>query len=122
MGLGILRFENCLIECSWMASHIPIVMVISMYNFHWCCWRRAMHRSYLHVWFDGGPWNWSWQYVNFMNWLVCVGYGLIGVWLWFGAPIIHRMSNLSFIVHWHVSLEHEHGSSQSSMVDFGGWP
>ena len=54
MGLGIFRFENCLIECSWMASHIPIVMVISMYNFHWCCWRRAMHRSYLHVWFDGG--------------------------------------------------------------------
>ena len=37
----------------------------------------------------------SWQYVNSMSWIVCVGEGVIGVCVWFGAPIMHRMFSLS---------------------------
>ena len=36
--------------------------------------------------------NLSWQYVNLMNWTVCVREG-VGVW--FGALTMHRMFGLS---------------------------
>ena len=39
--------------------------------------------------------NMSWQYVNSMSWIMCVGEGVIGVCAWFGAPIMHRIFCLS---------------------------
>jgi hypothetical protein len=39
--------------------------------------------------------NLSWQYVNSMSWTVCEREGAIGVCVWFGALITHRMSCLS---------------------------
>jgi hypothetical protein len=46
---------------------------------------------YMRAWSE----NLSWQYVNCINWMMFVGEGEIGVCVWFGAPIIHRISNLS---------------------------
>ena len=42
-----------------------------------------------------------------MNWSLWEGEGegVIGVWLWFGAPNIDRKSNLSFAWHWHGGSE-----------------
>ena len=37
----------------------------------------------------------SWQYVNSMNWVVSVGEGNMGVCVWFGAPIMYRISGRS---------------------------
>jgi hypothetical protein len=36
-----------------------------------------------------------WQYVNSMSRIVSVGEGDIGVCVWFGAPIMHKMSGLN---------------------------
>jgi hypothetical protein len=41
--------------------------------------------------------NLSWQYVNSMNWIVCLGDGDIGGCVCFGAPITHRMFGLSLV-------------------------
>lgn len=45
--------------------------------------------------------------------------GLIGVWLCFGAPIMHTKSSLGFARHGLVG--HVHISSQSSGVESKGW-
>ena len=39
--------------------------------------------------------NLSRQYVNSMNWIVCLGDGDIGDRVCYGAPITQRMSGLS---------------------------
>ena len=61
-----------------------------------------------------------WQYVNSMDWIVSVGEGDIGVCVWFGAPIMHKMSNLNLAWHWHDVCEHVHLRSQSAIVCSGG--
>ena len=38
--------------------------------------------------------NMSWQCVNSMSWIVTLEEGVIGVCVWCGAPIMHRMSSL----------------------------
>ena len=38
--------------------------------------------------------NWSWQYVNSINCIVCVGVGAKGIWLRLEAPIMHGLSFL----------------------------
>lgn len=64
-----------------------------------------------------------------------VGIGFTSVCLWFEAPIMYRMFNLNFSMHWYVALEcwhvalehwymtleHRHGNSQSIVVDSKGW-
>jgi hypothetical protein len=61
-----------------------------------------------------------WQYVNSMDWIVSLGEGDIGVHVWFGAPILHKMSNLHLAWHWHDVCEHVHLRSQSGIVCSGG--
>ena len=39
--------------------------------------------------------NLSWQYVNYMNWIVWVWEGVMGTCVWFGAPSMHNISGLS---------------------------
>ena len=65
--------------------------------------------------------NRSWQYVNSMSWIVIVGEGVIGVWVWFGAPITHRMSSLSLAWQLQGGCGHAHLRSQSGIVWSGGW-
>ena len=55
-----------------------------------------------------------------MNWIVSVGEGDIGVCLWFGAPIVHKMSSLNIVWHWQVVCEHVHLWSQFGIVCSGG--
>jgi hypothetical protein len=65
--------------------------------------------------------NLSWQYVNSMNWIVCLGEGDIGGCIWFGAPSMHRMSGLSLARHWHGFGWQVHWSSHSGIVCSCGW-
>ena len=50
---------------------------------------------------------------------MCVGEGSIGVCVWLGAPIMHRMSGLSLAWQLHGICWHEHLISQSQIVCFG---
>jgi hypothetical protein len=49
-----------------------------------------------------------------------MGDGVIGVCVWFGAPIMHRMYGLSLAWHWQGVCGHVHLSNQSRIVCFGG--
>jgi hypothetical protein len=60
--------------------------------------------------------NLSWQYVNSINWIVCVEEGDMGVCIWLGAPIMHKMSGLSLAWHLHGIYSHEHLMNQSGIV------
>jgi hypothetical protein len=51
-----------------------------------------------------------------MNWVVIVREGVIGVGVWFGAPIRHRMSGRSLASHRHGGCEHVHLRSQCGIV------
>jgi hypothetical protein len=51
-----------------------------------------------------------------MNWVVIVGEAVIGLGVWFGAPIRHSMFGQSLIGHWHVGCEHVHLRSQYGIV------
>ena len=64
--------------------------------------------------------NMSWQYVNSMSWTVTSGVGVIGVCVWFGAPIMHRMSGLRLAWHWLGVWGHVHLSNHSRIVRSGG--
>ena len=46
--------------------------------------------------------------------------GVGGVWLWFGAPIMHRMLGQSFARHWDVGVAIWYGRSHSNVVEFDG--
>jgi hypothetical protein len=45
------------------------------------------------------PGNVSWQYVSSMKWTLCVGEGAKSVCVWFGAPIMHRMTGRNLASH-----------------------
>ena len=67
-------------DCSCIAPLTPVVIVTRGFVFHplFCMllingWRVC----------TGNP---SWQYVNSMNCIVCVGVDSKGVGVWFGAP------------------------------------
>ena len=60
--------------------------------------------------------NLSLHYVNSMNWVVIVGESVIGVCVWFGAPIRHSMSGRNLARQWHVGCEHVHSRSQFGIV------
>jgi hypothetical protein len=49
-----------------------------------------------------------------------VGEGDIGVCVWFGTAIMHKMSSLSLAWHWHDVCEHVHLRSQSGNICSGG--
>ena len=46
--------------------------------------------------------------------------GAFGVFIWFGASIMHRMSGLSFAWHLHVVFVHVHLRSHLGIVESGG--
>ena len=46
--------------------------------------------------------------------------GDIGVCIWFGAPVMHRMSGLSFAWHLHVVCVHVHLSSHFGTIESSG--
>ena len=55
-----------------------------------------------------------------------LGEGVMGVCIWFGAPIMHMISGLNLAWHWHVVCVHGHLRSHSGIVCSGGvlfrWP
>ena len=57
--------------------------------------------------------------MNSINWIVCVGDGDIGVCVWLGAPIMHKMFGLSLAWQLHGICWHEHLISQSGIVCSG---
>ena len=54
------------------------------------------------------------------------GGGVMGVCIWFGAPILHRISGLNLAWHWHVVCVHVQLRSHSGIVCSYGvlfrWP
>ena len=65
--------------------------------------------------------NLLWQYVNLMNWIVCLGEGNKDVCVWFGTLMMHNMYGLSLAWHWHILCGHVHLRSHYGIVWFGGW-
>jgi hypothetical protein len=55
-----------------------------------------------------------------MNWIVTSGEGVIGICVWFGAPIRQSMSGRSLARQWHVGVEHIHVRNHSGIVWSGG--
>ena len=45
----------------------------------------------------------------------------MGVCIWFGAPMTHRISGLSLAWHWQGRCGHIHLRSMFVIVGFGGW-
>jgi len=119
LDLGIFKSISFWMECSCMAPRTPAVMVIMGLVFQPLLWMAQFNVSYLAcfcVMACSG--NRSWQYVNSMNWTVWLDDGDMGRVVWFGAPIMHRMSGLSLVGHWHGVWGHMHCSSQSDTVGY----
>jgi hypothetical protein len=110
-----------------MAPRTPIVIVMMGLVFQpllWIAWFSGLYLACFCVMACSE--NLSWQYVNSMNYIVWLGDGDIGKVIWFGAPIMHRMSCLSLVWQWHGLWGHAHCSSQSGIVCSCGrllrWP
>ena len=98
---GILRLDSLSMVCSWIAPLTPTVIVISGIVFHHLSCMLLISGSYLAcfcVMACSG--NLSWQYVNSMSCIVCVGTGSIGVGVWFGAPSALNIYGLNLAWHW----------------------
>ena len=120
LGFGISRLVS-LLECSCKSPLTPIMMVIRGLVFH---------PSFCMVLMRGGSYlvclcvrAWLgymlWQYVNSMSWIVSVGEGDIGVCVWFGALIMHKIYGCSLARHWHVVCGHVHVRSLYGIVYLG---
>jgi hypothetical protein len=104
LDFGIFSYVSLSMECSCMPPLTPAMMVIR---------GLVLHPFYLFLMvLFSGPYlaclcvmacsgNLSWQYVISMNYIVWLGDGVVGTCVWFGAPIMHRMSSLSLAWHWH---------------------
>ena len=55
-----------------------------------------------------------------MVWTMDVGEGDIGVCIWFGALIMHKMSSLNFPWHLHVVCVHVHLRNHFETVESSG--
>ena len=107
----LIAYESC------MPPHTPAMMVMRGFTFHPLLCRVLISGSYsvcssLRAWLG----NLSWQYEDFYE-LDC-GYEGRDYWCldWVGAPIMHRMANLSFPWHWHGVWARVHLSSYSKML------
>jgi hypothetical protein len=79
-----------------MALLTHVVMVIRGFVFHPLFFMSLINGSYLEYFCVMACFgNRSWQYVNFMNWIIFVCDGDNGVGVWLGTPIIYKMSSLS---------------------------
>ena len=84
---GMFSFVRLAMECSCMAPLTPAVMVMRGLVFQPLFWMVLIRGSYLaslYVMACSG--NLSWQYVNSMSWIVCLGEGDMG-----GFRRIYRM-------------------------------
>ena len=108
-------------ECLCMVPLTPAVMVISGLVYHPLVCIVLMRGLYL-VCLCVRAWSryLSWQYVNSMSWVVSVGEGIIGVYVWFGAPIMHRIFGRSLAWHLHILCGHVHLMSQFGIACSGG--
>ena len=119
VGFGIFRLVSLLMKCSCTTPLTLVVMVMRGLVFHPLFCMVLITGLYLvclcvRVWLG----SLSWKYVNSMSWIVTVGEGDIGVCVWFGAPIMHKMSGLNLAWHWHVICEHVHLRSHMGLF---GW-
>ena len=109
VGFGIFRSIILVMKCSCMALLTPIMMVMRGLVFHPFACMVLIGGSYLVcLCVRACSGYMSWQYVNSMSWIVSVGEGDIGVYVGFGAPIMHMISCSNFAWHWHVICEHVH--------------
>jgi hypothetical protein len=98
LDFGMFSLVRFSMECSCMAPLTPAVMVMRGLVFQplfWMVLFNGLYLACLCVMACSG--NLSWQYVNSMNWIVCLGDGDIGGCVCFGAPITHRMFGLSLV-------------------------
>ena len=114
---GIFSLVSWSMECSWIAPLTPTNMMIRGLIFHPLFSIVLISGSYLVcLCVRACSGNLSWQYVNSINWIVCLGEGSIGVCVWLGAPIMHIMSGLSVAWHWHFLCKHVHARSHLGIV------
>ena len=98
LPFGILSLVKFSMECSWIAPRTPAVMVISGLTFHPLLCMVFISGSHLVcLWVRASSGNLSWQYVNSINYIVCLGEGSMGVGVWFWAPIITTRISLSVL-------------------------
>ena len=94
--LGIFSLLSLFVECSCMGPLTPAVMVMRGLVFHSLfCMVLISGSCLVYLCMRACSGNLSWQYVNSMSWTVCGGEGVIGLCVWFGALIMHRMFGLS---------------------------
>ena len=80
LPFGILSLVKFSMECSWIAPLTPTVMVINGLTFHPLFCMVFISGSYLVcLWARASSGNLSWQYVNSINCIVCLGEGSMGV-------------------------------------------
>jgi len=114
---GMLRSVNLVMDYSCMAPLTPTVIVMRGFVFHPLFFISLISGSYLACFCAMAcSGNLLWQYVNSMNCTVCECEGVIGIGVWFGAPIMQRMSGLSLAWHWHLVCVHVQFMSQSGTV------
>ena len=117
LGLGIFNWVSLSMECSCMAPLTPAVIVMMGLACQPLFCRVLINGSYFMCFrVSACSGNLSWQYVNSINWIVHVGEGDMGVCVWLGAPIMHKMYGLSLAWHVHGLCWHEHSISQSGIV------
>ena len=117
---GIFSLVNLSMECSCMVPLTPAVMLMRGLVFRPLLCRVLINGSYfMCLCMRACSRNLSWKYVNLINWTMSVGEGDIGVCVWLGALIMHRMLGLSLASHLHGICWHEHLMSQSWIVCFG---
>ena len=81
LDFGILRLVSFLMDCSCIAPLTPAVIVMRGLVFHPLFWMLLISGSYLAcLCVRACSGNLSWQYVNSMNWIVCVGEGDSRCW------------------------------------------
>ena len=79
-----------------MAPLTSVVMVMRGLVFHPLFFMMLISEPYLVCLYERACYgNLSWQYVNYMNWIVWVWEGVMGTCVWFGAPSMHNISGLS---------------------------
>ena len=114
---GILRLISFSMDCSCIAPLTPAVIVIRGFVFQPLFRIVLISGSYIACFcVRACSGNLSWQYVNSMNYIVCVCEGSMGVGVWFGVPSMQRISGLNLAWHWQLVCGHVHSISQFGTI------
>ena len=117
LEFGILRLVNLLMECSCIAPLTSAVIVITGFVFHLVFCMLLINRSYLScLCVMACLGNLSWQYVNSMNCILCVGVGVKGVGDWLGACSKFSVYGRSWARHWQFVCGHVYFISHSTRL------